>query len=60
MFFLIVAGALFVVATTKKEELRLPINIIGLNKVQVFSLDDYLRGREPSPRETGFPDVRVC
>ena len=54
-----VTGTLLIVAATEKEELGLTIDIIGLNKLQVFALDVSLGGRAPSPRETNFPDVRV-
>ena len=37
-----VTGTLLIVAATEKEELGLTIDIIRLNKVQVFALDDFL------------------
>ena len=54
-----VTGTLLIVAAAEKEELGLTIDIVALNKLQVFALNASLEGRAPSPRETSFPDVRV-
>ena len=52
-------GILLLVTATKKEELRLTIDIIGLNDVHVYALIDSFGGRASSPRETSFPGLKT-